>query len=93
MSILNQLIVTLIICSQYVNCSAIECGISKSMPYSISQCNTKNNNRMARVVGGSPSSIEQMPWMAFLISVYGYCGSVIIAERWILTAAHCLGKG
>ena len=45
----------------------------------------------ARVVGGSPIDITSAPWQALLrINGTTQCGGAIIADTWILTAAHCM---
>jgi secreted trypsin-like serine protease len=49
-----------------------------------------------KIVGGDVAKIEDWPWMATLsrVSANGreppHCGAVAIADRWVLTAAHCV---
>lgn len=40
----------------------------------------------ARIVGGAQTTINEYPWMAALSMG---CGGSLIADRWVLTAAHC----
>jgi trypsin len=50
-----------------------------------------------KIVGGIPTTITQHPWQVALIVTSSdgryLCGGSIIAEQWVLTAAHCFGKG
>lgn len=50
-----------------------------------------------RVMGGCPVSIGDFPWMVSLSEANArsrfdghFCGGTIIADHWVLTAAHCV---
>src|SRR5215467_8808115 len=43
-----------------------------------------------RIVGGEPTDIKEHPWqVALQFRGTFFCGGSIIAQKWILTAAHC----
>jgi trypsin len=47
-----------------------------------------------RVAGGAPISISQAPWQALVtIRKSEACGGSFVAQRWIVTAAHCVDEG
>ncbi|XP_050667832.1 venom serine protease 34-like isoform X2 [Leptidea sinapis] len=50
--------------------------------------------KMRRIVGGTDASPNEFPMMAGLVEYEGQasiiCGGVIISNRYVLTAAHCL---
>lgn len=44
-----------------------------------------------RVVGGKESKAKAWPWIvAIYEDGYFHCGGVILDEKWIMTAAHCV---
>jgi hypothetical protein len=52
---------------------------------------TKNHSYTSRVVGGEITADGAWPWLAAvgLKSSGPKCGGSLIADRWVLTAAHC----
>ena len=45
-----------------------------------------------RIVGGKPADPQEYPWTAALLrnGATQYCGGVLITDRHVLTAAHCV---
>ncbi|KAH1015641.1 hypothetical protein HUJ04_006991 [Dendroctonus ponderosae] len=59
------------------NCSC-ECGVS---------------NHENRIVGGRPTGINHYPWIARIVyDGHFHCGGSLVAESYVLTAAHCVRK-
>merc|ERR1719158_415921 len=47
-----------------------------------------------RIIGGEEAGVKDAPWQVslrnFLGGISHFCGGTIIAEDWVLTAAHCM---
>ncbi|XP_059046036.1 serine protease nudel [Achroia grisella] len=51
----------------------------------------RNKRAQSRVVGGKPSQPAAWPWMAAMYrNGMFHCGGVIITQKWIMSAAHCV---
>lgn len=52
-------------------------------------CGERNDE--SRIVGGQTAGVNEFPWMARL-SYFNrfYCGGMLINDRYVLTAAHCV---
>lgn len=47
-----------------------------------------------KLIDGAETAINQYPWMVSLqLSGDHFCGGSLIAENWVLTAAHCVEFG
>ena len=44
----------------------------------------------SRIVGGSQAQKDEWPWQALLAVPGGASSGSLIAEKWVLTASHCL---
>ncbi|XP_018324116.1 trypsin-2-like [Agrilus planipennis] len=43
-----------------------------------------------RIVGGSSTTVNDIPYIVQINEGYPDCGGSIIARRWVVTAGHCL---
>lgn len=68
-----------------LTCSNFECGKIRNRRYKAS----------TRIVGGTISAPGDWPFLAAILGgpeEIFYCAGVLIADQWILTASHCIGK-
>ncbi|MGF1707702.1 S1 family peptidase [Enterovibrio baiacu] len=74
--------------------SAAVMGIVSTV--SAAQASEQHGERAPRIVGGDYLTIDQAPWQVLVYAsngiLSGYCGGAIIADNYVLTAAHCLTK-
>ena len=67
--------------------------LNQSLPFKKSGCGKQHLSRNSRVVGGNDTYVGEFPWtVSIRKNGDHHCGGVIIAKRWILTAAHCVQK-
>ncbi|CAH1405196.1 unnamed protein product [Nezara viridula] len=54
-------------------------------------CSCGERNEATRIVGGQETDMNEFPWMVRL-SYFNrfYCGGMLINDRYVLTAAHCV---
>ncbi|XP_062992938.1 serine protease 27-like [Elgaria multicarinata webbii] len=45
-----------------------------------------------KIIGGQPASPGSWPWQVLVFCPKYLCGGSLIAEQWVLTAAHCFKK-
>lgn len=60
-------------------------------PQALRGCGTTLKSR-SRLTGGRPADPTEWPWMVALLKKdkSQYCGGVLITDRHVLTAAHCV---
>uniref|UniRef100_A0A8C3HLP3 Peptidase S1 domain-containing protein n=1 Tax=Chrysemys picta bellii TaxID=8478 RepID=A0A8C3HLP3_CHRPI len=45
-----------------------------------------------KIIGGYECSPHSQPWQVSLNTGYHFCGGSLIADQWVLSAAHCCAK-
>ncbi|CAH1778752.1 unnamed protein product [Owenia fusiformis] len=65
----------------HLSCNLAECGTK-----------SKNNPLVPLIVGGNQAQSGDWPWQVGLayLGFAHFCGGVLVAEEWVLTAGHCI---
>ncbi|XP_045535438.1 polyserase-2 [Papilio machaon] len=54
-------------------------------------CRCGERNEASRILGGEETNVNEFPWVARLTYFNKfYCGGMVINDRYVLTAAHCV---
>ncbi|XP_053605954.1 transmembrane protease serine 9-like [Plodia interpunctella] len=62
-----------------------------NQPKTTCTCKCGERNEASRIVGGFEAGNNEFPWMARLTYFKRfYCGGMLINDRYVLTAAHCV---
>ncbi|XP_013193920.2 transmembrane protease serine 9 [Amyelois transitella] len=62
-----------------------------NQPKTTCTCKCGERNEASRIVGGFEAGTNEFPWMARLTYFKRfYCGGMLINDRYVLTAAHCV---
>ncbi len=50
----------------------------------------QNGRSIAKIINGRDATLKEFPWQVTLRKYFHFCGGVIISDKFILTAAHCV---
>ena len=65
-------------------------SVAKQFPEELSVKCGRQMTAAKRVVGGSDAGFGQYPWMALVRGGLSRCGGALIADKWVVTAGHCV---
>ncbi|CAK1543946.1 unnamed protein product [Leptosia nina] len=69
----------------------VRSSVSDDAPNRICKCRCGERNEASRIVGGVESAVNEFPWVARLTYFKKfYCGGMIINDRYVMSAAHCV---
>ena len=72
------------------SCKLYEIFVKKKLSVTSVPCSQRN----PKIVGGLEAERHEIPYMVSLTRRRGhFCGGVIIHEKWLLTAGHCVCNG
>lgn len=66
-------------------------SLRTTVPFSVPDCGLTTALAFSKIVGGSTAARGEWPWQVslWLQRKEHKCGAVLIADRWLLSAAHC----
>lgn len=59
-------------------------------------CGVSNPDTENRIIDGTEAAVNEFPWQVALVQPGTHralCAGTIVAQKWILTAAHCVEQG